>query len=162
MLPLSVLLLLSRAEWSFPATAIKLHIGFVQDAEHAAPTTKSRLLENFINGESFEIHVDNTLVTLGTPHRFVANALNMLLYPAYMVRGLTDSVCFLRQQGNGGKHVTCLRSGKKLVARINPVTDGHQSDVLHPAELQKEDELPRTTQSIRPVSYTHLTLPTKA
>lgn len=82
---LSVLLFLSRAEWSFPATAIKLHIGFVQDAEHAAPTAKSRLLENFINGEPFEIHVDNTLVTLDTPHRFVANALDMLLYPAYMV-----------------------------------------------------------------------------
>lgn len=85
MLPLSVLLFLSGAEWSFPATSIKLHIGFVQDAEYAAPATKSRLLENFINREPFNIHVDNTLVTLDTPHRFVANALDMLLYPAYMV-----------------------------------------------------------------------------
>ena len=86
----SFLLFLSGAKRSFPASSVKLYVGFVQDAEHAASAAEARLLENLVDGESFKIHIDHTLVALGTAHRLVADALDMFLDPAFMTRGLAD------------------------------------------------------------------------
>src|SRR3712207_1261886 len=136
------------AERPFPASAVKLHVGFVQDAEHAAPAVEARLLENLVDGESFNIHIDHTLVAFGTAHRLVADALDMFLNPAFMTRGLVDGVRLLREQGDGCKHIAGPRFREQLVARIYPVMYGDQPYVLQPAELQKEDKLPRTPQRI--------------
>lgn len=144
----SFFLFLSGAERPLPASSVKLNVGFVQDAEHAAPAAEARLLENLVDGESFKIHIDHTLVAFGTAHRLVADALDMFLNPAFMTRRLTDGVRLLREQGDGCKYVAGPRFREQLVTRIYPVMYGYQPYVHQPAELQKEDELPRTPQSI--------------
>ena len=65
-----------------------------------------------------------------------------------MTRGLADGVGLLREQGDGCKHVAGPRFREQLVTRIYPVMYGDQPYVHQPAELQKEDELPRTPQRI--------------
>jgi len=140
--------LVDWAKRSLPASSVKLYVGFVQDAEHAAPAAESRLLENLVDGESFKIHIDHTFVALGTAHRLVAYTLDMFLDPAFMTRGLADSVRLLREQGDGCKHIAGPRFREQLVARIYPVMNGYQPYVHQSAELQKEDKLPRTTQRI--------------
>lgn len=126
------------AKRSFPASSVKLYVGFVQDAEHAASAAEARLLENLVDGESFKIHIDHTLVALGTAHRLVADALDMFLDPAFMTRGLADGVGLLREQGDGCKHVAGPRFREQLVTRIYPVMYGYQPYVHQSAELQKK------------------------